>query len=112
METGQVRTGDDEADTFVKMLQQVARITESIASGIASEYPNVAALVKAFDKHGPLALENLAVSRHTILDRLRTKLVQKGHNRNGTRSDARLGPATSKRLHSVFTERNPNAMDI
>lgn len=61
MESGQVRTGEDKDDTFVKMLQEVVRVTPPIAYGIASEYPNVVSLAKAFREHGPLALEDLQV---------------------------------------------------
>ena len=61
MESGQVKTGDDKDDTFIKMLQEVVRVTPPIAYGIASEYPSVVALVKAFRKHGPLVLEDLQV---------------------------------------------------
>ena len=62
MESGQVKTGEDKDDTFVKMLQEVVRVTPPIAYGIASEYPSVIALVKAFRKHGPLVLEDLQVN--------------------------------------------------
>lgn len=61
MESGQVKTGEDKDDTFVKMLQEVVRVTPPIAYGIASEYPSVLSLVKAFRKHGPLVLEDLWV---------------------------------------------------
>lgn len=61
MESGQVKTGEDKADTFVKMLQETVRVTPSIAHGVAAEYPSVLALVRAFRKHGPLVLEHLQV---------------------------------------------------
>ena len=61
MESGQVKTGEDKDDTFVKMLQEVVRVTPSIAYGIASEYPNVISLVEAFRRHGPNVLEDLQV---------------------------------------------------
>ena len=61
MESGQVKTGEDKDDTFVKMLQEVVRVTPPIAYGIASEYPNVVSLLKAFRKYGPLVLEDLQV---------------------------------------------------
>ena len=62
MDFGQIRTGDSDDDTYVKMLQQVTRVTESVAGGIANQYPNVFSLVTAFKKHGPLMLEDLTVS--------------------------------------------------
>lgn len=96
MESGQVKTGEDKDDTFVKMLQEVVRVTPPIAYGIASEYPSVLALVKAFRKHGPLVLEDL----------------QKSANRNGALTDRKIGPAISKRLYKVFTETDPASTDV
>jgi len=61
MESGQVKAGEDRDDTFVKMLQEIVRITPPIAYGIASEYPSVIGLVKAFQRHGPAVLEDLQV---------------------------------------------------
>ena len=61
MESGQVKTGEDKDDTFVKMMQEVVRVTPSIAYGVASEYPNALSLVKAFRRHGPSVLEDLQV---------------------------------------------------
>ena len=67
MESGQVRAGEDKDDTFVKMLQEVVRITPPIAFGIASEYPSVVSLVKAFRRHGPTVLEDLQVCSYNNL---------------------------------------------
>ena len=64
MESGQVKTGEDKEDTFIKMLQEIVRVTPPIAFGIASEYPSVVKLVEAFRKHGPLVLEDLQVCIH------------------------------------------------
>ena len=61
MDVGQVKTGEDKDDTYVKMLQQVVRVTLPIAYGIASRYPSVVSLVEAFRKNGPLVLEDLKV---------------------------------------------------
>ena len=63
MESGQVKTGEDKDDTFTKMLQELPRVTASIAYGIASEYPSVVQLVKAFRKCGSLVLEDLQVRK-------------------------------------------------
>ena len=71
MESGQVKTGEDKDDTFVKMLQEVVRITPSIAYGVASEYPSVVLLVKAFRKQGPNILEDLQVNLTKLLRRKR-----------------------------------------
>ena len=79
MESGQVKTGEDKDDTFVKMLQEVVRVTPSIAYGIASEYPSVVALVKAFRKHGPLILEHLQV-RKIVPGSQNRKLIRDEHS--------------------------------
>lgn len=63
MDTGQVKTGDDKNDTYVKLLQQILRITPPIAYGIAAEYPNVRKLVQGMREEGPLMLEDLKVCR-------------------------------------------------
>ncbi|CAD6591699.1 MAG: hypothetical protein ASARMPRED_005558 [Alectoria sarmentosa] len=96
MESGQVKTGEDKDDTFVKMLQEVVRVTPPIAYGIASEYPSVVALVRAFGKHGPLVLEDL----------------QKSANRNGALTDRKIGPAISRRLYKVFMDTDPGSTDV
>ena len=62
MDVGQVKTGDDKDDTFIKMLQEVIRVTTPIAYGIAAEYPNVVSLVAAFKERGKFVLEDLKVS--------------------------------------------------
>ena len=61
MDVGQVKTGDDKDDTFVKMLQEIVRVTAPVAYGIAAKYPNVVSLVKGMKELGPLALEDLKV---------------------------------------------------
>ena len=62
METGQVQSGKNNEDTFLKILKQLTRITDKEAHGIASRYPNIVSLVKAFKEIGPSALENVRVS--------------------------------------------------
>lgn len=95
MDVGQVKTGDDPLDTYVKMLQEVQRVTPSMAYGIANNHPNVQALVGAFKKEGPLLLED----------------VKKSANKDGAVTNSRLGPAVSKRLYKVFTGLNPLSTD-
>ena len=95
MDVGQVRTGDDVMDTYVKMLQEVVRVTPAMAYGIANLYPNVRALVNAFKDEGQLVLED----------------VKKGANRDGAVTNSRLGPAVSKRLYKVFMGRNEWSTD-
>lgn len=61
MDTGQVKTGEDKQDTFVKMLQEVNRVTAPMAYGIAAQYPSVTDLVRNMRKHGPTMLEDVMV---------------------------------------------------
>ena len=86
MDVGQVRTGDDVLDTYVKVLQEVRRVTPAMAYGIVNHYATVHQLVAGFKQHGPLMLEN----------------VRKSANKDGAMTDCRLGPAVSKRLYKVF----------
>lgn len=95
MDSGQVRTGDDARDTFVKMLQEVQRVTPSMAYGIVDKFGSVRALVNAFDQNGNLLLED----------------VRKSANKDGAWSDKRLGAMVSKRLYKVFMGRDPSSTD-
>lgn len=61
MESGQIKTGEDQQDTYVKMLQEVVRVTAPVAYGIASDYPSVMSLVKVMRRHGPSSLEEIEV---------------------------------------------------
>jgi crossover junction endonuclease EME1 len=61
MDTGQVKPGEDKADTFIKMLQEVNRVTASMAYGIAARYPSVVDLVRGMRRHGPTMLEDVKV---------------------------------------------------
>lgn len=61
MESGQVKPGDDKLDTFVKMLQEVTRVTTPMAYGISSQYSCVTDLVRGMEMHGPTMLENVKV---------------------------------------------------
>ncbi|TDZ15136.1 Crossover junction endonuclease eme1 [Colletotrichum orbiculare MAFF 240422] len=96
METGQVRTGDDAKDTYVRMLQEIVRVTAPIAYGIASEFETVPALVRGLEEGGPLVLEN----------------IKKSLNRDGGFSDRAVGKAISKRVYKVFTTRDEWSTDV
>lgn len=61
MENGQVKPGDGKHDTFVKMLQEVNRVTASMAYGISSQYSCVTDLYRGMLMHGPLMLEDVRV---------------------------------------------------
>ncbi|EED13126.1 alpha-1,2-mannosyltransferase (Alg2), putative [Talaromyces stipitatus ATCC 10500] len=96
METGQVKTGEDKVDTFVKMLQEINRVTAPMAYGIVSQYPSAVDLLHAMKKHGPTLLEN----------------VRKSANKNGALTDSRIGLAVSKRLYKVFMGLDETSADI
>ncbi|KAA8652685.1 uncharacterized protein ATNIH1004_001590 [Aspergillus tanneri] len=96
MDTGQVKPGDTKSDTFIKMLQEVHRVTASMAYGIAVRYPSVVDLVQAIRLHGPSLLED----------------VKKSANRNGTLTESRIGPAASKRLYKVFMGVDSSSTDV
>ncbi|KAI1838418.1 hypothetical protein DTO006G1_3700 [Penicillium roqueforti] len=96
MDTGQVKTGADKKDTFIKMIQEVSRVTAPMAYGIVGQYPCVADLTRAMRMHGPLMLED----------------IKKSANKNGSLTNARIGPAASKRLYKVFTGLDPSSTDI
>ncbi|KAI1206139.1 uncharacterized protein F4807DRAFT_238858 [Annulohypoxylon truncatum] len=96
MEAGQVRTGDGAADTYVRMLQEVTRVTAPVAYGIAAKYASLPALVRGLEREGPLALEN----------------CRKCANKDGAFSDRVVGPAVSRRIWKIFTCRDPGSMDV
>ncbi|PKS05605.1 hypothetical protein jhhlp_008123 [Lomentospora prolificans] len=96
MDVGQVRTGEDAADTYVRMLQEITRVTAPVAYGIATECPSVSQLVRHLELGGPLALQDF---RKTL-------------NKDGDLSDRTIGQALSKRIHKVFTGRDATSMDV
>ena len=96
MDSGQVKTGEDAADTYVRMLQEIKFITLPVAYGIANKYPSVQALVKGLERNGPLALADL----------------KKTMNKDGGLTDRRVGPAISKRVHKVFLGTDPGSWDV
>ncbi|PYH90609.1 hypothetical protein BO71DRAFT_486955 [Aspergillus ellipticus CBS 707.79] len=96
MDVGQVKPGENRSDVFVKMLQEVNRITASMAYGITTRYPSVMDLVREMRIHGPGLLED----------------VKKSANKNGALTDSRIGPAASRRLYKVFTGLDPSSTDV
>ncbi len=96
MDAGQVRAGDDPRDVYVRMLQEMTRVTAPIAHGIAAEHGSVARLVRGLEAAGPLALE----------------ACRKSANRDGAFTDRAVGPAVSKRIYKVFTGTDPLSTDV
>lgn len=96
MDSGQVRTGDGAQDTYVRLLQEIVRVTPPIAYGINAKFPTVTKLVKGFQHQGPLALES----------------IKKSANKDGAFTDRTVGQAISRRVHKVFTGRDEGSTDI
>jgi crossover junction endonuclease EME1 len=97
MESGQIATGTDATDTWIKMLQEISRVTAPVAYGIAARYPSVQALVKGFETEGKDALAEL----------------RKCANRDGAvMTDKRLGNRVSRRLWAIFTGRDEGSVDV
>ncbi|KAK4043542.1 ERCC4 domain-containing protein [Parachaetomium inaequale] len=96
METGQVRTGDGPRDTYVRMLQEIGRVTAPIAYGIAAEFGSVPELVRGLEDGGPLTLEK----------------VRKSVNKSGEVSDRAVGQSVSRRVYKIFLGRDEGSTDI
>ncbi|KAI0455135.1 ERCC4 domain-containing protein [Xylaria acuta] len=96
MESGQVRTGDGAKDTYIRMLQEITRVTAPIAYGIVTKYESVTDLVRGLEKEGPLALAE----------------CRKSANKDGALTDRTIGPAISKRVHKIFLGQDPTSTDV
>ena len=66
MDVGQVKTGENREDTFIKMLQEIVRVTAPVACAITEKYPTVPALIRGFRELGPTALQELKVCHSSI----------------------------------------------
>ncbi|GAO51642.1 hypothetical protein G7K_5737-t1 [Saitoella complicata NRRL Y-17804] len=91
VDVGQVKTGIDIKDTFSKMLQEVQRVTPQVAAGVMQKYPSLPELLEGFKKKGPEALANVPI----------------GATKTGALSSRTIGVALSKKIHNVFTNRDP-----
>lgn len=107
MESGQVESGKDTEDTYLKILQQIIRIAPKEALTIAAEYPSVRSLVQGFERHGELAIENLMVGFSTSAKILIILMTLQKVSDTGS-GDRRIGPAASKMLHRIFVGTDPN----
>jgi len=96
MDAGQVRTGEGAKDTYIRMLQEITRVTAPIAYGIATKYESVSELVRGLEEEGPLGLAE----------------CRKSANKDGALTDRTIGQAISRRIHKIFLGRDPNSTDI
>jgi crossover junction endonuclease EME1 len=105
MESGQVRTGDNREDIFVRMLQELPRVTASMAWGIhEAGYPGVRELITGFKRTEER--EGKAEAKLMLED------VKKAVNRDGGVSERRLGPVVSRRIYKLFLGTNPGVTDV
>lgn len=96
MESGQVRTGDSAKDTYIRMLQEIARVTAPVAYGIVAKYETVTDLIRGLEEEGPLALA----------------ACRKSANKDGALTDRTIGQAISKRIHKIFLGQDPLSTDV
>ncbi|PFH55897.1 hypothetical protein XA68_17436 [Ophiocordyceps unilateralis] len=96
MESGQVKTGEGAADTYVRMLQEIMRVTAPVAYGVATEFDSVSRLVVGLDEGGP---ERLGA-------------IKRSANMDGLMSDRAIGQAISRRLYKIFTGRDEMSTDV
>ena len=96
MDAGQVKSGDNAADTFVKMLQEINRLTAPIAYGIAAEYPSVKSLVEGFEENGKDILMGL----------------KKSANKDGALTDRDVGKKISRRVWGIFMGWDERSTDV
>lgn len=121
MASGQFKSGQGDAkETWRLMLEQVNRLTVSMAKGIINEgYDSPAALISAFEKieksgtGGGRSLSGDTAAERKGRERVRVMLqdVKRSINKVGDRGDKRLGPQISKRLYKVFMSRDPDMRD-
>ncbi|KAK5955628.1 hypothetical protein OHC33_003269 [Knufia fluminis] len=121
MASGQFRTGQGDAtETFIKMLEQVNRLTVSMAHGIISAgYDSPAALVRGFKRAEESVTGGArSLGGETGLERegrekakLMLEDVRKAANKGGAWNNQRLGPQISKRLWKVFTSGDEDMRD-
>ncbi|KAJ7689625.1 hypothetical protein B0H17DRAFT_1066351 [Mycena rosella] len=92
----QMKTGAGFADTWVKMLEQVHRLTPSAARGIAEAYPNASALFKAYEG------APTGKAREELLAGCRVK-----HRTDGVERPRPLGSALSQVVGTVMYGTDP-----
>lgn len=96
MDAGQVRSGEDGRDAYVKLLQEVNRVTAPVAYGVAAEFESVGELVRGLEGRGPLGVAE----------------CRKGVNREGELGERTVGQALSRRFYKVFTGRDEESTDV
>ncbi|KAK5085474.1 hypothetical protein LTR05_004759 [Lithohypha guttulata] len=123
MASGQFRTGQgDPTETWILMLEQINRLTKSMALGIIDAgYDSPAALVEGFRREersvsvtgGGRSLGGDTMGEREGRERARVLLedVRRRNGRGVEVGDRRLGPQISRRLYKVFMGRDAEVRD-
>ena len=96
MDAGQVRSGEDKRDAYVRMLQEINRVTAPVAYGVAAEFGSVGELVRGLEGRGALGVAE----------------CRKGVNREGELGERTVGQALSRRIYKVFTGKDEDSTDV
>lgn len=95
-------TANDNSEIWSMMLQQIPRVTASIAASITTVYPTLPSLVKAY-KQCPDQLH-----QNQLLSTIQIATNVDGTERRGNRTN--LGLQLSKRICAVLQNRNPELL--
>ncbi|KAK9325500.1 hypothetical protein V1517DRAFT_314327 [Lipomyces orientalis] len=87
MESGQVKAGANNKDTFSQTLQQVKYVTPSLSKAISDKYGTIDEMMKTLDIRGPNTF--LAIG--------------------GDASSRKIGQTLAKNLNFIFSSTDPNA---
>ncbi|KAI9028551.1 hypothetical protein DFJ74DRAFT_493804 [Hyaloraphidium curvatum] len=90
------KTGTDEGDTWLWMLRQIHMVEDSSASAIVQQYPTINSLYTAYKRCATMAQA----------EGLLQDIVVQRHGKSGE-TNRRLGPALSKRIHTVLMGEDP-----
>ncbi|TGZ82967.1 hypothetical protein EX30DRAFT_358063 [Ascodesmis nigricans] len=93
---GNVKTGANPEETFVRMLQEISRVTIPAATGIVGRTASVKGLVEMLEERGADALS----------------AVRTRQTRSGAPSEKKVGKAISRRIAGVFMGTDPGIDDV
>ncbi|KAI9894580.1 MAG: Alpha-1,3-mannosyltransferase-like protein [Vezdaea aestivalis] len=94
--SGLVKSGATASDTYVLLLQQIGRVAPNVAYGIEAEYENMGVLMRALQRGGPTALED----------------VQKVSSKFGLPGRERVGRTVSARVWTVLMGMDPGSFEV
>lgn len=103
VDTGRNTTSSSLAGIYTMMLQQIPRVTPAIAQSIATIYPSLQSLIKAYED-----CEGDEKEERGLLAGVRVQSNKDGTERRGNRMN--LGKELSKRVREVVRGRNGDAV--